>query len=150
MFHRPCVLVIPLRDRRTPRFHRNSPAVSIVSCVSRYAKMGVFDRTGGGCAGSVWRETDVVTVVTWSVGARPGVTKRAGGGRKRASLAHSIGVLAGECVYLLACCRVGVCVSVCERLFSGGGCLLSLRIVHVRWPDSAVLWTPGRPVVVPP
>lgn len=61
MFHRRCVLVMSLRDRRTSRFHRNSSEVAIVSCVSRYAKVGVLDRTGGVCDVSVWRETDVVT-----------------------------------------------------------------------------------------
>jgi hypothetical protein len=56
VFHRECVLVMSLRDRRTSRFHRNESEVAIVSCVSRYEKVGFLDRTVCVCA-----ETDVVT-----------------------------------------------------------------------------------------
>ena len=45
VFHRECVLVMSLRDRRTSRFHRNESEVAIVSCVSRYEKVGFLDRT---------------------------------------------------------------------------------------------------------
>jgi hypothetical protein len=91
VFHRECVLVMSLRDRRTSRFHRNESEVAIVSCVSRYEKVGFLDRTvcvSVCVCGDGDRRCDVVVVCVFMKGrGRRGVTRRAGGGR-RASLTH--------------------------------------------------------------